>query len=180
MQYLFIFSSSSTILFHWNLLSILKYHHHLAVITGDESLSCRFIKPWETNYFLTVTHLSFSISLNVSLTDFLMFIFMASTWSWQPSEIQRGATFPEDWELDADIVPHCERTWARGNNLSEKTSPAAVKHTHLERTIKRRLFITIQSKVWHPDDKHRETLMKKRAEDIKYWDRNRDQEASIK
>lgn len=41
--------------------SVLKYHHHIAVITGDESLSCRFIVPWESKLLIntTVSHFQY-------------------------------------------------------------------------------------------------------------------------
>lgn len=113
----------------------------------------------KTNYFLTLTRLSFSISLNDSLTDFLMFIFSMSTWSWQPSEIQRGATFPKDWELETDMVAHCERAWTRGNNLPEKNFASCIQtHTSGKDHQMQPFHLPVQSKAWHPDDKHREML----------------------
>lgn len=63
----------------------------------------------KTDYFLTLARLSFSRPLNDSLNDFPMFIFSASTQRWQPSEIQRDATFPEDWKLESDIGSNSER-----------------------------------------------------------------------
>lgn len=83
----------------------------------------------KTNYFLTLTRLSFSRPLNDSLIDFPMLIFSASTWSWQPSEIQRDATSLKDWELESDIVANFEREWMRGNSFPEKSSSAADTHT---------------------------------------------------
>ena len=102
----------------------------------------------ETNDSLTLNHLSFSISLNNSLTDFLLFIFMASRSSWNPSEIQTGATYPKDREVGADFTVQCERTWMRGSKSWETTSPAGVKQAHLERTV-RCSFFTYQFRSKH-------------------------------
>ena len=127
----------------------------------------------ETNYSLTLNHLSFSISLNNSLTDFLLFIFLPSSSSWKPSEIQKGATYPKDRELGADIIVQCERTWMRGSKSSETTSPAGVKQAHLERTVKCSFFtyhdIQMTNTKWCWEKKKESTLV----EVMKYWDKHR-------
>lgn len=102
----------------------------------------------KTNYFLTLTCLSFSRPLNDSLIDFPMFIFSASTQGWQASEIQRDAVSPEDWELESDMASNCEREWMRGNSFPEKSSSAANTHTYLERSIKWSFF-TSQLSIKH-------------------------------
>lgn len=98
-KYLLLFSSSSNILLHWNLLvyitTALLWSLEMKVYLAG--LLCLE----KTNYFLTLTHLSFSISLNDSLSDFLMFIFSVSTWSWQRQKFKEVPLFlkTESWKL---------------------------------------------------------------------------------